>query len=188
MSGPIIIALSGKLGVGKDYIASNIIAQYFGEFNCAFVGFADHIKVNAAARLKVPISDMYGKKTPEIRKMLQIAGTEEGRDKYGEDIWINTLKNWIDLRYSRDKTRIFIITDCRFKNEARWIESQNGILIRINAPDRNKIKLSEENDTGAISTHPSETDLDDYEFKYIVDNSIKNEPNVVGDVITILAG
>lgn len=69
----------------------------------------------------------------------------------------------------------WIITDVRFPNEAKAIESRDGFLIRVNRP------LNLGDDDLLLSTalairannpeHPSETSLDEYPFKYIIDNN-----------------
>jgi hypothetical protein len=53
----------------------------------------------------------------------------------------------------------WIITDVRFMNEAIAIKNQGGFIIRVDRPD---IKL--------INDHPSETELDNWNFDYKVAN------------------
>lgn len=68
----------------------------------------------------------------------------------------------------------WIITDCRFKNEAKAVKDHEGIIIRINR------------DTKSDSIHPSEIDLDDYkEFNYTIDNNGTME-QLIESVRTIL--
>lgn len=189
------IGISGKLGSGKDYVVENFIVPKLKEacYKVAIVAFADHIKVNAAARNNLSIETMYGNKTPEIRKMLQIAGTEEGRDKYGSNIWIDTLDQWLTLRAMRDGTDVFIITDCRFINEVEWVTSQpGGFVIRIEAPDRNMVRLLAESESNpeildSIKNHRSETELDGYSFECVIDNTFANIGSVSNDVINVLS-
>lgn len=90
-----------------------------------------------------------------MRSLLQFWGTEYRRAQ-DDNYWVNaTLK---DL----DESKIYILTDCRFKNEAIGIKNLGGIIIRIERPDRPYI--SNEN-------HLSEIDLDDYtEFNYLIIN------------------
>lgn len=173
-----IIGISGKMGVGKDYLVEHFLIPYFKEQGKRVftICFADQIKINAATQNNISILEMFGNKTPEMRKMLQITGTEEGRDKYGADVWINYVANWIKLWRMRDLADVFIITDCRFKNEVAWIESQlNSKVIRITAPDRNMERLNKESKGDpellkSISTHQSETDLDEHRFKHVINN------------------
>jgi len=105
------------------------------------------------------------KLTPRL--LLQLLGTECGRQIIHPNIWINSL--FVDYKghfigtvnnkkqYGK-KLPNWIITDLRFKNELEAIKNRNGIIIRIN---RNNIQLS---------NHLSETDLDNSTFDYVIDN------------------
>ena len=115
----------------------------------------------------ININELYGKKTPEIRKLLQLEGTEKGRNIYGPDIWIRYVKAWSELYNSRG-IKYIIIPDVRFKNEYNYIKENGGIIFRMYAPNRNEKRLKEESSTEEmyeqIKNHQSETDLDDVEF------------------------
>ena len=141
----IVIGLSGKLGTGKDYLTDTVIEPYLKKRGliAGKKSFADHLKVSVAAENGLDIEQMYGDKPPEIRRLLQKRGTEEGRDKYGPDIWIKSLEAWIKLCEMRQEADVILIGDCRFKNEAEWL-SRNGLLVRLNAPDRNLERLTKE--------------------------------------------
>jgi hypothetical protein len=175
---PLLIAVSGKLGSGKDYIAENLLLPLIST-TVSKMAFADHIKINVASQEPdVSLRQcLEGDKSTELRRKLQIAGTEQGRDLYGSDIWVTTLENWIRLRRLRDRTPdVVLVTDCRFPNEAKWIEDNGGLLIRVHAPSRNEFALKREsngcnNTYTAIKQHLSETALDEYPFKYTVDNA-----------------
>lgn len=174
-----IIGVSGKLGTGKDYLTDKLIKPFFisrGMTVCT-MSFADQIKVNVASRNKLHINDMYGTKDPTLRKLLQKEGTELGRDKYGENYWVDQLATWIELRKMRNEVDVVIIPDCRFPNEVEWVESTGGVVFRIEATDRNIERLRRESggdlklyDT--IANHASEISLDKYSFK--PENVIKN--------------
>lgn len=175
----ILIGLSGKMGVGKDYIAQNIILPYLEQRNIKtlIIAFADQIKVNTSVKNNISLSKMYDTKNEDIRRLLQKEGTENGRDKYGDNIWINYVDKWTDI-YSKRGIQAFIIMDVRFKNEAEYIKSKNGLLIRIEAPLRNKERITNEKNSLEIQKHISEIDLDDYKFDNIINNDyISNEEN-----------
>lgn len=88
------------------------------------------------------------------RLILQLLGTEGGRDVIHPNIWVNaTLGNVSDS----DK---IIITDCRFPNEVVGIKKRKGIVVRVVRPS----KIS-------ISKHPSEISLNDFEdWDYVIIN------------------
>lgn len=190
---PLIVAVSGKLGSGKDYITENIVLPLLHhETRVSKMAFADHIKVSVASENNILMEAVLcGSKDPVIRKQLQIRGTEDGRDKYGPNIWVETLANWITLRQLRgDVLDVVLITDCRFPNEAKWIESQGGLLIRVVALDRHDEALDREsrgdiNIRNSIAMHSSETALDDYKFANVVDNSI-GATDVANNVVKII--
>lgn len=93
-----------------------------------------------------------------IRELLQVIGTEICR-VISPDIWINIVKSKIHSLQNCIDPDDILVTDVRFKDEANMLSKQNAILIRIN---RDNVKKSD---------HISETDLDDFEFKYVIDNN-----------------
>ncbi len=167
------IGISGKMGVGKDYIVNNNLSKLYDKN--IIISFADMIKINLMVNNNIKLNELYGNKTPEIRQLLQYEGTENGRDKYGEDIWIKYVKCWGELYLSRGYKYI-IITDVRFKNEYEFIKNNNGIIIRIEAPNRNEQRLrnesSNEEEYNKIKNHKSEIDLDNMQFDIIINNDI----------------
>jgi hypothetical protein len=98
--------------------------------------------------------------TSEIKKMtvrefMQRLGTNGCRDSFHKNIWINALFS----KYTQESS--WVITDCRFLNEAEQIKSRGGYLIRINRPTEDNKK---------VDLHKSETELDNYNFDYFIEN------------------
>ena len=100
------------------------------------------------------------------RLLLQLLGTECGRNILHPNVWVNaTLNNydyiqrWIDVG-GKEYYPNWIITDMRFLNEMEAVKKKGGITIRVN---RN---LEESKDQ-----HESETELDNAEFNYVIDNN-----------------
>ena len=58
------------------------------------------------------------------RMLMQMLGTEFGRNMVHPNLWVNSLMN----EYKRQK---WLITDVRFPNEAKAIKDRGGILIRL---------------------------------------------------------
>ena len=130
------------------------------------------------------------KLTPRL--LLQLIGTECGRQIIHPNIWVNaTMADYkfnckpIYLepqRFEPDLISIeesnWIITDVRFPNEAKAINDKGGINIRV---DRGWVNLETINDNykriGSslynpnFKVHESETALDNYSFDYIVNNN-----------------
>lgn len=175
-----LIGLLGHQGVGKNYIAENILNDILPKKNTLIMAFADHFKVECVTKKNVPYDKVFKEKDKESRRLLQIVGTEEGRNIYGDDIWINTLETWLNIYKSRGVKR-FIISDVRFQNEVDWIKKMGGHIIKVNASDRHENKVCQEsnNNTYAkneISSHVSELEIDTINnFDFEVDNSIGND-------------
>jgi hypothetical protein len=93
------------------------------------------------------------------REIMQELGAFYRKIDY--DFWIKGLRKFLDhesLKGHKD----FIITDVRHVNEAEFVKSRKGILIRINRDTKNEIHGT---------NHESETSLDEYkEFDVSVDN------------------
>lgn len=182
----LIIGVSGKMGTGKNYIAEHIIIpflrKHYKQHSIIEMAFADQIKVNAMVKHGLTIEALTNK-TARIRNILQKEGTEEGRDKLGEDVWVNYLSKWIDLHQSRG-VKVVVITDVRFKNEAEFIKKRGGQVIRIEAPQRNTERLVMEHNTANIKMHRSETELDDFKgFDLVVNNDLGTNEKKTSKII-----
>ncbi len=101
-----------------------------------------------------------------IREFLQLLGTESIRNQLHENIWVNAL--FAD--YDKHKHINWIITDCRFPNEAKAVKDRGGIIVRVNRNDPN-IGVYPDKFPLERVLHNSETALDDYTFDYTIDNS-----------------
>jgi hypothetical protein len=167
-----IIGIAGKMGTGKDYICNNIVIPILEKYNSRFLqmSFADQIKVNVMTKNNISFNDVYIHKNAETRTLLQTEGTELGRDTLGKDIWIRYFDNWMKVYKSRGVEH-FILSDVRFFNEVEYIKKSDGILIYINAPQRNYDRLYREskgdpNIIEKLSNHISECDLDRLPHNY----------------------
>ena len=154
-----IIALSGKAGSGKDFIASQVFPRYFR------IAFADHFKHDVVGKGILTHEQVYVTKDEEVRHRLQQFGTEEGRDVYGENVWIHCLEAWIYSMYMKNKIVRFVITDCRFDNEAQWVKDVGGTVIQIKS-DRDLAGMDENN-----KKHISEAGINDSLVDCIVYNN-----------------
>ena len=159
-----IIGLSGYAQAGKDTVAQMLVEDY----GYTRLGFADIIKkacyhldpiINLDGMRLAHAVDKYGwdevKLIPEVRRLLQIMGSEVGRDLIDPQIWIElTLFNV----KSDDK---IVISDVRFRNEAEEIKWRHGQVWRISRIQK---------DT-PVSIHRSETDMDSWDFDQYISNN-----------------
>lgn len=135
-----IIGVLGFAGSGKGTVADILVGKGFKKES-----FADPVKDAVAAIFGWERSMLEGD-TPESREfrekqddfwsdklgysvtpryMLQLMGTEAGRDTFHPDIWIHSLMN----RASKNKNTV--IADVRFPNEIDAIKEAGGFLVRV---------------------------------------------------------
>jgi len=183
----VLIGISGKIGVGKDFITSNVVIPIFNRSNYLQLAFADQIKVNVMTKMNISYDNLYYKKTDISRRLLQEEGSY-GR-KENSNIWVKYVENWITI-YSKRGLENFVISDCRYKNESDYIKNMGGILVRVKADDRNEDRLIQEASSSGsfdnevynkIKNHSSECDLDqlpDNYFDIVIDNSKQTSLNI----------
>ena len=118
------------------------------------------------------------KLTPRL--ILQLLGTEAGRNIIHPNIWINALMSEYKDKYARStwwgrhpKYPDWIITDMRFPNELMAVNKFNAITIRVNSNFNyaNAPALNEDNGKAPVVEHESETALDHENFKYTIQNN-----------------
>lgn len=156
-----IIGLSGYARSGKDTVAELLVLNY----GFKRMAFADGIRdcltalnpiLHDGHRLNEVVNS-YGwdvaKAKEEVRRLMQVMGTEVGRKLINEDVWAWRLFNQI-----QDGERI-VIPDVRFPNEARMIEQHGGDVWRINRHNHT-----------AVNDHVSERAMDTYMFKHVIYN------------------
>ena len=172
-----IIGLSGKMGSGKNYIAEKVLYPYFkNKYNILIIGFGDLMKNELYARdLKLMYDELYDKKTYETRNKLQQYGTENGRNKYHQNIWVRGLDIQIETFCRRCDECLIIICDVRFKNEYDYIIEKGGKVFRIESKERTMKRYLNESGNDLeklkiIQNHISETELDNQTFDYTINN------------------
>jgi len=81
------------------------------------------------------------------RELMQVIGTDVGRRMFCESIWVDATIS----RIKKDKPKVALIRDVRFKSEIDAIIKNGGFIIRLER------KISND-------SHPSEIDLDHYDW------------------------
>jgi hypothetical protein len=156
-----IIGLSGYAQSGKDSTAELLCLNY----GYTRLAFADPMRqalmiINPKLDSITHVSDFvedYGwdvaKRNPEIRRLLQVLGTDFGRKMLGDDVWIK-----IALSNIKTEDKV-VISDVRFPNEADAIRNLGGIVWRINRRNHS-----------AVNGHASEHAMNNYMFNHVIYN------------------
>jgi adenylate kinase family enzyme len=151
------IILLGHINSGKTTVA-NYIAQ---KYNYNHYALGDGVKVFIVDLFKIlhkldhnideiELKDLYDRsKKEKYRQCMQLISTDLVRKYFGEDIWINFLKNKVKEPY--------VIDDIRFKEEYEFFKD-NSISIKIKRPDELNMN------------HISEHDVDDIKTDYTIIN------------------
>jgi hypothetical protein len=172
-----IIGINGYAGSGKDTVGE-IIKQLQPTERWRIKKFAGKLKDVASIILGIPTlmfedQQFKEKNLPQIwsnhglpmtvRDFLQRLGTDALREGLHPNTWVNALMTDYGGTYDIDTDSTiypnWIITDCRFPNEAHAIKNAGGIIIRVNRPGIH-----------AINSHPSEVALDHWVYDYVIDN------------------
>jgi len=152
----------------KDFMPTTIDGRGLDNFEAEYVGLE--------------------KLTP--RKLLQLIGTECGRQIIHPNIWVNALMSQYklermhpigDLHPRADKFPNWIITDVRFLNEVKAIKDRKGVIIRVNRPPKTSLSWS-----GLEDKHESEISLDNYkDFDFVITND-RDTDKLIEQVRSIL--
>jgi hypothetical protein len=160
-----IIGLTGYARSGKDTVA-NILVNNYGYTR---VAFADKIRdllvemdpiLESGHRLSSTLEE-YGwdlaKAKPEVRRLLQTLGVG-ARKIFGEGFWVHEAMKTM-LNDPRPDMN-YVVTDVRFLNEADMVKANKGQIWRVKRVG-----------VGAINSHVSESEMDDYKVDQIFTNN-----------------
>lgn len=163
-----ILGLCGAKGAGKDYVCS-LIKKMLGPDRVERVAFADPLKDSVAVMLGIPRKAMDEDKNAKttwrwkdlshallaqlnaspveklgefmsIREVLQVFGTEFGRNCWNKNLWIRA---W-QARAEASRAELVIATDCRFKNEIEAVRGMRGKVWRILGGEQGDSHTSEQ--------------------------------------------
>ncbi len=152
----IIIGFSGKKRSGKNVSAKLFATQT--SCQCYETSFARVLKQEVARACGVKESYIEEHKD-NFRLILQGWGTDFKRKLVDDNYWIKKVDIDLYKQYTKSPDSVALLTDVRFPNEADYIKSCGGIIVRIERPE---IQSDE---------HRSETALDNYKFDYTINNS-----------------
>jgi hypothetical protein len=160
-----IVGLSGFARSGKDTVANLLVEKH----DFIRVAFADLIRESllilnpyvGSFRLQEYVLihgwDNAKSAIPEIRRLLQVFGTEIARDLYGESFWLDQLQRRYDLT---NPNKNWVISDVRYDNEAQMIHDNNGEVWNIIRPG-----------VGPVNEHSSDKGITDSYINRIILNN-----------------
>jgi hypothetical protein len=179
---PQYIGLHGFAGAGKDSVAK--VLEHYGYTRIAF---ADVLREalyvlnpivlyspDAEGDLRVQdIVDNSGWDTAkreyeEIRRLLQVLGTEVGREMISQNVWVDS----VFKKLEEDKKYVF--TDVRFVNEHHAIDSRLGLLIKVDRPG-----------VGPVNDHKSDKGLPGewFDAKIVNDGTLEDLNTKVREIL-----
>jgi hypothetical protein len=140
---PKLIGLTGKARSGKDTIG-NILAW---KFHAETISFAYPIKHALHSMFqgeldwtywdgenKEKVIDWIGKSP---RQLMQLLGTEYGRNLIGENFWTSLARKRIERALGLGQN--VAVTDVRFENEAQMIRSMGGEIWHVYRKDAQNV-------------------------------------------------
>lgn len=135
---PRIIGLAGAARAGKDTLADMIAIHLAYQrdrfaspiYDC--IGLITGLGYEELQTKKDQVDPLFGK-SPRV--MLQTLGTEWGRDMIDPEIWVHSMQ-------ARHPTGGVVISDVRFRNEADWIRSREGVTLYVFRPGQKIIAES----------------------------------------------
>lgn len=165
------VGIGGRLGHGKDAMADLLVKKY----GFVKMGMSDPLADALYAlnpflgaeqddtRYQSVVDDVgytKAKEIPEVRRLLQVLGTEVGRRMISADVWVDIMVRRA-LAITENGGRV-IVTGIRYPNELSAIQENGGESWFIKRPGLE--------DAGAAAAHSSETSLSEYDFDVIIMN------------------
>lgn len=116
----------------------------------------------------------------EDKILLQIWGTNYRR-RQNENYWVEKFMNIYDPKVN------YVMENIRFRNEADTIKKLGGVVAKVVLLDANGNEISLNTDN-RILNHPSETDLENYDFDLIIYNYYNDLERTEKEVIEKVLG
>jgi dephospho-CoA kinase len=159
-------ALTGKMRAGKDELSNHLYIKYGFDR----VAFGDALKKHAHAAF--PWVSEFSKPRALYQSYGQLM-----RQIY-PDVWIKhaeqAVKGAIDFRVHTGAEKVgVVITDVRQQNEVDWCRANGFTLIRVTAPDEDRIaraKIAGDDFNEADLEHETESHIDGFAVDFEIHN------------------
>lgn len=143
-----LLGLAGAAGSGKSTVARHLVEC----FGFVPLSLADYFKIPLVAAGSITREEAFtsAPRSALARGMMQAAGTELGRDIYGDDHWIRHLKAHL-FRLASAGVKCAVVDDVRFLNEGEAIRRWGGELWGLTGRSASM--------PGVTGSHRSELDI-----------------------------
>ena len=157
----IVVMISGKMGSGKTALADGLVDRLTDSgLKCYHTRFAKALYEMHDAVLSV--MRKYGHEITLDKTLLQILGTQYGRNIVGQDVWVNCFKSEIKKISEFSKVDVVLVSDM-----------SDAIKVRLEAHETvRKVRCSQWREN---TQHQSEIDLDGYAAEGKFDLTLNTE-------------
>ena len=169
------IGITGVAGSGKNAVAEILeheLGTFKGDYDytARIIPLAKPLKEAIAALFDIPATVLEDREVKEskekltgltYRKIMQLFGTEFVRVHFGSDFWTKRLDQVVKEGEENFYLEYVIVPDVRFQNEADFIKSKGGVLLKVVRPD---------NPFAIESSHASEAEVNSIQADYVISN------------------
>lgn len=180
MNEPIKIALTGRIGSGKDEVAKILMLEHDFRYPLAF---GDSLKYYAHKIFRDVPSN------PKPRKLYQFMHRMR---EFDPDVWVKHLAVAIEVAEDSRSTKGIVITDVRAENEYEWVKANGFTVVKVIAPK--EIRLERAKGRGddfdpSDLEHESEQAIDGFKADYEIvnDGTIAELKPKINEIIRRLA-
>jgi hypothetical protein len=182
-----IIGLIGEIGVGKTEFC-RFAQEYFRYADIRVLNFSDPLK-EFAINIGFERADVHGSQADKLkvneswgvsgREFMQKFGTELCRVqlpqilpnmKLGGSLWVEIMRHKLQ---KCDKNTIYIIGDCRFKDEVQLVKEFGGKIVKITRNNMNNsidMNIKSTNNNIQPANHISESGINALEHDILIQN------------------
>lgn len=182
-----VVLISGKQGSGKSELAKALAAKVPRARTEKFAGPLYALGNLLYDHLHMAYDLPLDKTAPAFKRLLQVVGTEWGRQAVDDDIWVKCAQNKVN-RGTWHPDTVYIFDDCRFENEL--LAFPHALKVRL-VCDRDERRARADR-WREDENHPSEVGLDHLDrgaFDLVAYTGENGWPtDVVADMIVELLG
>lgn len=171
-----LIGLNGYAGAGKDEVA-----RYLQQKGWQWESFAAPLRrglelinptidgVQLSELLDTHGWDKVKRTYPEVRRMLQVIGTEFCRETFGQSCWVEIAEEKL---WEGSSDVPYVYSDVRFDQEIEFIREYGGKVVRVERPG-----------FGPVNSHSSERLIENPDYIIVNDGTLEDLHKKVGELL-----